>query len=213
MPLDLSIEEFRTEAASLREAATRMIVVSDTSPLNDLILVRLHRRAATTVGEVYAPSSVVIELGHPRSPEPVRTWAASPPEWLNLKEPAAIDSTLNLDPDETAAIALAEELKADRLLIDERDGRDVAKQRGLSVVGTLNVLNEAAELDLIDLPKVIEQLRPPVSTSAKSSSKTSSSLTKSESLLGNKDGTAGETSNPDAIGWLTIGIGTLKRPV
>ena len=44
-----------------------------------------------------------------------------------------------------AAIALAEELKADRLLIDERDGRDVAKQRGLSVVGTLNVLNEAAD--------------------------------------------------------------------
>jgi predicted nucleic acid-binding protein len=136
-----------------------MIVVFDTSPLNYLILVGCIDVLPQLFGQVYAPSSVVIELGHPRSPEPVRTWAALPPEWLNLKEPAAIDSTLNLDPGETAAIALAEELKADRLLIDERDGRDVAKQRGLSVVGTLNVLNEAAELDLIDLPKVIEQLR------------------------------------------------------
>jgi len=136
-----------------------MIVVSDTSPLNYLILVDCIDVLPQVFGQVYVPSSVIIELGHPRSPEPVRTWAASPPARLNLKEPATTASTLNLDPGESAAIALAEELKADRLLIDERDGRDVAKQRGLSVVGTLTVLNEAAELDLIDLPKVIEQLK------------------------------------------------------
>jgi predicted nucleic acid-binding protein len=136
-----------------------MIVVSDTSPLNYLILVGCVDLLPQLFGQVYAPPMVLIELGHPRSPMPVRTWAASPPEWLNLKEPAAIDPSLNLDPGETAAIALAEELKADRLLIDERDGREVAKQRGLFVVGTLNVLNEAAELNLINLPEVIEQLK------------------------------------------------------
>ncbi|WP_165235987.1 DUF3368 domain-containing protein, partial [Aquisphaera insulae] len=65
---------------------------------------------------------------------------------------------LNLDPGETAAIALAEEVRADWLLIDERDGRDAARQRGLAVVGTLGVLDRAAELELIDLPKVLEQL-------------------------------------------------------
>jgi predicted nucleic acid-binding protein len=136
-----------------------MIAVSDTSPLNYLILVGCIEVLPQVFGQVYAPPMVLIELGHPRSPEPVRRWASSPPDWLNVKDPAAIDSLLNLDPGETAAIALAEELKADRLLIDERDGRDVAKQRGLAVVGTLNVLNESAELDLIDLPRVIEQLR------------------------------------------------------
>ncbi|MGC8643005.1 MAG: DUF3368 domain-containing protein [Isosphaeraceae bacterium] len=136
-----------------------MIVVSDTSPLNYLILAGCIDVLPRVFGQVYAPSSVVVELSHEHSPVTVRQWATSPPEWLAIKEPAAIGPALNLDPGETAAIALADELKADRIIIDERDGQDIAKQRGLSVVGTLSVLNEAAELDLIDLPRVIERLR------------------------------------------------------
>ncbi len=49
-----------------------MIVVSDTSPLNYLILVDCIDVLPELFGQVYAPSLVVIELGHPRSPEPVR---------------------------------------------------------------------------------------------------------------------------------------------
>ena len=51
-----------------------MIVVSDTSPLNYLILVGCIDVLPQVFGQVYVPSSVIIELGHPRSPEPVRTW-------------------------------------------------------------------------------------------------------------------------------------------
>ncbi len=86
-------------------------------------------------------------------------WAASPPSWLNVKEPAANDTSFPLGPGETAAILLAEELKADWLLIDERDGRELARQRGLSVVGTLAVLSEAADVDLIPLPEVLDRLQ------------------------------------------------------
>ena len=38
---------------------------------------------------------------------------------------------------ETEAILLARELSADALLMDELDGRAVARQRGLTVIGTV----------------------------------------------------------------------------
>lgn len=64
------------------------MVVSDTSPLNYLILVGCVNVLPQIFGQVYAPPLVLIELGHPRSPVAVRTWAASPPEWLTLKDRA-----------------------------------------------------------------------------------------------------------------------------
>ena len=66
-----------------------MIVVSDTSPLNYLILTESVHVLPAILGRVYAPSAVVVELSHPRSPEAVRTWAGSPPQWLEGSRPDA----------------------------------------------------------------------------------------------------------------------------
>ncbi len=52
----------------------------------------------------------------------MRTWAKSPPEWLTVQDPTHIDPSLKLGVGETAVIALALELKADWILIDERRG-------------------------------------------------------------------------------------------
>ncbi|HEX9960241.1 MAG TPA: hypothetical protein VGB00_04885 [Pyrinomonadaceae bacterium] len=41
-------------------------------------------------------------------------------------------------------------MKADVLLLDERSGREVALKRNLPVVGTLGILERAAEKGLID---------------------------------------------------------------
>jgi predicted nucleic acid-binding protein len=60
---------------------------------------------------------------------------------------------------ERDAITLAEDLRADRLLIDDRDGRREAGERELRVIGTLGVLAVSAERGLLDLPEVIDRLR------------------------------------------------------
>jgi predicted nucleic acid-binding protein len=45
------------------------------------------------------------------------------------------------------------------LVMDDRDGRREAARRNLRVIGTIGVLNEAAERGLIDLPTTIQRLQ------------------------------------------------------
>ena len=59
----------------------------------------------------------------------------------------------------SAAIALAEILHADLLLIDEAAGRAEAKRRHLRVTGTLGVLRAGAELGLVNVPNLIARLQ------------------------------------------------------
>ena len=51
---------------------------------------------------------------------------------------------------ESEAIALATEVYADVVLMDEQAGRQEALRRGLKVVGTLSVLNEAEQVGLVN---------------------------------------------------------------
>jgi predicted nucleic acid-binding protein len=135
-----------------------MIVVSDTSPLNYLILTESVHVLNTIFGRVYAPSAVINELSHPKSPAAVRTWAMSPPEWLDVQDPTYIDPSLQLGIGETAAISLALELNADGVLIDERKGYKAAQQRGLKATTTLGILEEAHHRGLIDFERIMERL-------------------------------------------------------
>lgn len=136
-----------------------MIVVSDTSPLNYLVLIEQVDVLPALFGRVIAPRAVIAELDHPATPSNVRYWATSPPDWLEIAEPAIVDPSLRIGPGETQAIGLARELGADVLLIDERAGAVIAKQAGLFVTGTLGVLEVAAERGLLALPEAVAALR------------------------------------------------------
>jgi predicted nucleic acid-binding protein len=56
-----------------------MIVVSDTSPLNYLVLIGEVDLLPKLFAKVYIPPSVIEELTRLKTPDVVRTWAQSPP--------------------------------------------------------------------------------------------------------------------------------------
>ncbi len=55
-------------------------------------------------------------------------------------------------------IALANELKAELLLIDDREGVAAARAQGFTVTGTLGILSLAAMTGLVALPEALARL-------------------------------------------------------
>ena len=60
-----------------------MIVVSDTSPLNYLILIETAEVLPVIFECVYIPTAVASELTNPAAPAAVKHWMSNPPAWLN----------------------------------------------------------------------------------------------------------------------------------
>jgi len=135
-----------------------MIVVSDTSPLNYLVLIASDQILEHFSGIVLAPPAVMRELQSAHAPVQVRTWALHPPAWLKIQAPRTVLHFPRLGDGESEAISLAKEIQADLLLIDERDGSAAAKQLGLNVTGTLGILDLAASRGLISLPTALTAL-------------------------------------------------------
>lgn len=138
-----------------------MIVVADTSPLNYLVLIGHVEVLHQLYGRVVVPAGVATELAAPGSPPPVRSWATTPPDWLEVRrvEVPAGSGLDSVDAGEAEAIVLAEGLRPDVLLmIDDRDGRREAARRGIPTTGTLGVLNDAAERRMIDLAQALNRL-------------------------------------------------------
>jgi len=129
-----------------------MIVVADTSPLNYLIQINCESLLSALYERVLIPNVVLTELGNPNAPATVKHWLSHVPEWIEVGRTAADpDAGLSfLDPGEREAIQLAQERRADLLLIDERRGRLEAMRRGLATTGTLGVLLTSAERGLVD---------------------------------------------------------------
>ena len=137
-----------------------MIVVSDTTPLNYLLLVDAIDVLPQLFGEVCVPDQVLKELQHERTPLVVRRWAALPPGWLKPMTPnTTLPSTSRLDRGEAEAISLAREIGASAILIDERKATKIAQEEGLTVVRTLTLLELAAERNLLDLPATLKKLQ------------------------------------------------------
>ena len=138
-----------------------MIVVADTSPLNYLILIDRISILETLYSRILVPHAVHDELLRSKAPATVRAWALNPPAWVELLSPSATPTVLlaKLDLGEAEAIALAEQLRADWLLIDEADGRDEATRRGLRTIGTLGILRDAHRAGLLNFSDDVIRLR------------------------------------------------------
>ena len=129
-----------------------MIVVSDTSPLTAMLTVGVADMLPTIFGEVVVPEAVRHELlrNHPVLPGWLRVEVVRNPG-------RASHYADTVDTGEAEAIELAIELKADRLLIDERKGRKLAAQEGIPVIGLLGVVLLAKRSQLIPSARALLQ--------------------------------------------------------
>jgi len=138
-----------------------MIAVADTSPICYLILIGEIDLLPKLFSQVLAPQAVLAELLHEDAPATVRSWASNLPSWISAKEtPVLATAGLEkLQAGEQAAIVLAESIKADIILLDEKAARRVAADRGLRVTGILGILGEAVTRGLVELAPAIDRLR------------------------------------------------------
>ena len=120
-----------------------MTVVSNTSPITNLAAVGQLNLLQQLYTRIIIPQAVYQEMAGVRYTVP-GTMEVQTLSWIQTQE--VIDRNLvtelqtELDEGESEAIALAIELTADRLLIDDYAGRTVASRFGLNFTGVLGVL-------------------------------------------------------------------------
>jgi len=150
-----------------------MIVVCDMGPLHYLVLIGCDHILPAMFDRVLTARVVIDEeMSDPNTPEPVRRWAANPPQWLEIREPTHVEDIPSLGKKgvrgdgDRAVISLALEEHADFVLMDdvkarkEVVARKKANQLELEPLWTLEVLDEAAERGLIDdLPAKLDALQ------------------------------------------------------
>jgi predicted nucleic acid-binding protein len=134
-----------------------LTVVSDTSPLNYLILLGEAELLPRLYGRIVIPDVVRDELRHAGAPPAVAQWVRQLPPWVELIEGTARQQA-GLDAGEAAAIRLARRIGVDLLLLDDQTARVRARRLGIKVTGVLGVLAAAALRGHIDIEAVVHRL-------------------------------------------------------
>jgi len=132
-----------------------VIVVSNASPIISLGAVNRLGLLRELFGEILIPQAVLAE---------VKSLDLSAEPWI-IPRPLGNDFVSRalegeLDRGESEAIALAVELQAGLLLMDEHRGRRIASRFSLKVLGTLGVLVEAKSRQLVaEVRPILSDLR------------------------------------------------------
>lgn len=121
-----------------------MPVISNTSPLLNLAIIDQLDLLRQQFGEILRPKAVLEELRvEEMLPGSDHLREALVAGWLQVREvnnPSLVQLLQrDLDRGEAEAIALALLLDADWIILDERDGRRIAKSFGLQVTGILGI--------------------------------------------------------------------------
>jgi len=126
-----------------------MIVYSNTTPFIALASIDQLDLLPQLFGKIYVAEAVIAECaagGRIVVPD-LRDL-----EWVipvEDEQDAAMPVLFDLDQGEKQTILLAKKKIADKVIIDERIGRQVAEYLGLNITGTLGVLVKAKSLGLI----------------------------------------------------------------
>jgi predicted nucleic acid-binding protein len=136
-----------------------VIVISDTSPINYLCRIGQINILPTLFQRVIVPPAVVDELSAAAAPVIVREFVERLPAWCEIRTPQSIDHALvGFGAGELEAISLAQELNAELLIVDDHGARLLAMGKGIRCAGVLGVLKLAAERQLLDFPRALDEL-------------------------------------------------------
>ena len=131
-----------------------MIVISDTTPIISLLKAEQLELLKHLFGEVVIPEAVYKELiGNEafwlEAEEIKQCPFIKVRQVEDQKSVHIFRKVTGLDAGESEAMVMAEERQADLLLMDEQKGRRVAKQMGLVITGTIGILMQAYDEDLL----------------------------------------------------------------
>jgi predicted nucleic acid-binding protein len=117
-----------------------MIIVSDTSTITNLLQINRLDILKSLYGTIVIPPGVRRELYRIEG----QKTAIEKLDWIKTQYPhdqqLIAELLEDLDLGESEAIALAVELDAEYLIIDEYKGRAIAEMRGIKIVGLLGIL-------------------------------------------------------------------------
>jgi predicted nucleic acid-binding protein len=138
------------------------LVVSDTSPLLNLALIDRLDLLEAQFSSITAPRRVWNELAD--GEDGLATLQdLRERDFLQLVEVEQselfVEIFRELDRGETAAICHAIEQDADLVLLDERDGRQVAHRHDLNTTGVVGVLLRGANAGTVELREELDNLR------------------------------------------------------
>jgi hypothetical protein len=132
------------------------LVVSDTSPIRALEFLGILPVLGKMYGSVVVPPTVQSELESPRprfAPIDLRRF-----DFIEVRAPRDVNQVKfflqSLDLGESEALALAMEIGAEAVLVDESAGRQAATQHGIPWLGTIGILLQAKS------DGRLEQIRP-----------------------------------------------------
>lgn len=131
------------------------VVVANTTPIIGLTLIGQLELLRKLYGQVRIPPAVQAEvLAGGASGAGIADFQKA--DWLlvtQLQDPRRADLLSELDRGEAEAIALAQELRADLVIIDEQMARKHARRLGLKLSGTVGILLEAKNRGYIVMVK------------------------------------------------------------
>lgn len=136
-----------------------MSIVSNTSPISNLIAIGHLSLLQQVYGDIIIPKAVADEVAKAATTYPQAALISTLP-WISVQPisdemAVARFQSQKLDAGEAEAIVLALELKAELLIVDEQLGRAVATREGLNITGLMGVLLEAKSRAFISTVKPI----------------------------------------------------------
>ncbi len=138
-----------------------MIVISDTTPIISLLKIGHLSLLRDLFEKVYIPCAVYEELTKDKrfEEEATQIIQADYIEQHNVENQSSVaflQRTSGLDRGESEAIILSDEMTSGLLLMDEALGRNVARNMGLHVMGTIGLLRVAYQEKLLTADEIRE---------------------------------------------------------